>query len=177
MTVSTARDTAIILAAIVAVGGALAGIAARVRQSPVIGEIATGILLGLTLLGVLAGHLTTWLFPVRDRIFQSSLASLGLVLLMLTMGFALDPQPQPACRRQRPALAQSSGAVEGNCCRVILWNQLLSTLAGQRPAVHIPVAPSMRSRSLAFRIIQWPRAADRRCGLDRDVERPAGAFL
>src|ERR1017187_3370457 len=94
MTNAVTTTTAVILvdlAVIIAVGGVLAGIAARWRQPAVIGEIIAGIVLGPTLLGMLPGHLTTRLFPMQDRPFLSVLANVGLVLFMFGVGFEVQP--------------------------------------------------------------------------------------
>lgn len=64
----------------------------RLHMPKVIGEIAGGLLLGPTLLGWLAPHLSTRIFgsfTAEDQIF-SSFSWLGLVMLMFISGFELQ---------------------------------------------------------------------------------------
>lgn len=65
-------------------------LAARLRQPPVIGELVAGIVLGPSLLGVLPGHLTTWLFPPGAQAYLSLIAQVGLLLFMFGVGWELD---------------------------------------------------------------------------------------
>jgi Kef-type K+ transport system membrane component KefB len=105
MTSSATAATAIMLldlAVIVTAGSLLATLASRCGQPSVIGEIVAGILLGPTLLGMLPGHLTERLFPLQDRVYLSTLANLGLVMFMFTVGFELDHRQ---LRRLRSAVA------------------------------------------------------------------------
>jgi Kef-type K+ transport system membrane component KefB len=78
----------------------------RIRQPPVVGEIALGILLGPSLLGLLPGHLTTRLFPLQARPELSSLAQFGLLLFMFTIGWELEMH---AMRRQGKTAAVVGG--------------------------------------------------------------------
>ena len=75
------------LALIILLARLLGGLAKRLGQPPVIGEIAAGILLGPTLWH---GAITAALFPAALRTALSSLASLGLVLFMFLVGYELD---------------------------------------------------------------------------------------
>ncbi|MBM7515762.1 cation:proton antiporter domain-containing protein [Nocardioides nitrophenolicus] len=83
-------DFAVLLAllALIIVVARLAGAAvARIGIPPVVGEIAAGVLLGPSLLGV---QLSQDLFPVDQRGFLDVLARVGLVLFMFVVGLELD---------------------------------------------------------------------------------------
>ncbi|MDS1115935.1 cation:proton antiporter [Gordonia westfalica] len=79
-------DVAVIIAA-ARVGGM---IARAVRQPAVVGEIAAGIALGPSLLGLLPGSPDEWLFPEEVRPLLGGLAQIGLVLFMFIVGLELD---------------------------------------------------------------------------------------
>jgi K+:H+ antiporter len=78
------------IAAILVVGTLLGSLARRLRQPPVIGEIAAGIALGPSLLGLLPGHLTQHLFPLSVRPMLSAIAQLGLLLFMFMIGWEFE---------------------------------------------------------------------------------------
>lgn len=83
-------DIAVVLAllALIIVVARLAGAAvAKVGVPPVVGEIAAGVLLGPSLLGV---ELSGELFPTDQRGFLDVLARVGLVLFMFVVGLELD---------------------------------------------------------------------------------------
>ncbi len=85
-----AIDVAVILGllALVIVVARLAGMAvSKVGIPPVVGEIAAGVLLGPSLLGM---ELSNDLFPVDQRGFLTILAQVGLVLFMFVVGLELD---------------------------------------------------------------------------------------
>ncbi|GIJ27820.1 hypothetical protein Vqi01_29820 [Micromonospora qiuiae] len=86
---ATHQVSALLLAlAAISLLAAMAGAAARrLRQPPVIGEVALGILLGPTLLN---GLVSDTLFPADIRPFLSALAALGVVLFMFTVGAELN---------------------------------------------------------------------------------------
>jgi Kef-type K+ transport system membrane component KefB len=70
----------------------LGALAQRIGQAVVVGEIAAGLALGPSLLGLLPGHLDTLLFPDEVRPYLQSLAGLALVLFMFGVGFEVDIQ-------------------------------------------------------------------------------------
>ncbi|MEU0744275.1 cation:proton antiporter [Streptomyces sp. NPDC006134] len=63
-------------------------IAVRLRQPPVVGEIAAGVLMGPT---VLHGAVGAFLFPVDIRPVLSAVANIGLALFMFGVGLHLRP--------------------------------------------------------------------------------------
>lgn len=83
------------------------GIAAdRLGFAPVVGELLTGLVLGPTVLGVVAPGLASIVVPVPDRL--AALASLGLILLLVLAGTEVDVL---ALRKYvRPTVAVATGA-------------------------------------------------------------------
>lgn len=79
-------DVAVIIVA-ARIGGR---IAQACRQPAVVGEIAAGIALGPSLLGLLPGNPTEALFPTDVRPLLGALAQIGLVLFMFIVGLELD---------------------------------------------------------------------------------------
>jgi Kef-type K+ transport system membrane component KefB len=78
------------MAAVLLVGALLGLAARRIRQPAVIGEIAAGIALGPSVLGLLPGDLPERLFPSDVRPLLSAVSQVGLVLFMFVMGWELE---------------------------------------------------------------------------------------
>jgi Kef-type K+ transport system membrane component KefB len=98
-------DIALVLAA----GALLGRWVRRLRQPAVIGEILAGIALGPSLLGLLPGNPTAWLFPAEARPYLSAVAQIGLALFMFLIGWEFDPA---TLRRHRgTAAAVSIGSI------------------------------------------------------------------
>ncbi|HWE90914.1 MAG TPA: cation:proton antiporter [Pseudonocardiaceae bacterium] len=98
--------TAIMLGgiAIVLVTGVLLGrVAKRFRQPLVIGEIAAGVVLGPSVLGLLPGDLPHLLFPADVRPLLSAVSQVGLVLFMFVVGWEFEK------RLIRPHAALAAG--------------------------------------------------------------------
>lgn len=94
---SLAQDSDLLFATVLAdiaivlvVGAVLGRLVRRLRQPPVIGEIAAGIALGPSLLGLLPGDPTSWLFPVEARPYLAAIAQLGLLVFMFGVGWEFD---------------------------------------------------------------------------------------
>jgi Kef-type K+ transport system membrane component KefB len=76
-----------LLALIIVVAKAVGLLVSMVGIPPVVGEIAAGVLLGPSLLGI---ELSGEIFPVDQRGFLDILARMGLVLFMFVVGLELD---------------------------------------------------------------------------------------
>lgn len=63
----------------------------RIKQPLVIGEIVAGILLGPSLLGLLAPSWSTALFPPATVPYLGVLSQIGLIFFMFLIGLELDP--------------------------------------------------------------------------------------
>lgn len=71
----------------------LMGVACRQIQQPlVIGEIIAGILLGPSLLGLIAPDFKIWLFPVETLPYLNILSQIGLIFFMFLIGLELNPK-------------------------------------------------------------------------------------
>jgi Kef-type K+ transport system membrane component KefB len=69
------------------------GVGCRVLKQPlVIGEIIAGIMLGPSLLGLVAPNLATTLFPAETLPFLNMLSQVGLIFFMFLIGLELDPK-------------------------------------------------------------------------------------
>src|SRR5215208_2604551 len=64
----------------------------RVGQPFVVGEMISGLLLGPSVLGLLAPQLYTILFPAGSLRFLSAVSQLGLLVFMFLMGLELRPE-------------------------------------------------------------------------------------
>ncbi|KWV34014.1 cation:proton antiporter [Micromonospora rifamycinica] len=79
------------IALVLAVGTLVGRWVGRLRQPAVIGEVLAGVALGPSLLGLLPGNPTAWLFPAEARPFLSTVAQVGLALFMFLIGWEFDP--------------------------------------------------------------------------------------
>ncbi|WFB10895.1 cation:proton antiporter [Streptomyces sp. LX-29] len=100
-------DIAIVLLA----GAGVLALARRLRQPPVIGEIAVGIALGPSVLGLLPGDLPQRIFPDEARPLLSAVAQLGLLLFMFLAGWELDGAMLRGRQRAVISMAASAMAV------------------------------------------------------------------
>ncbi|PSB28123.1 cation:proton antiporter [Stenomitos frigidus] len=64
----------------------------RLKQPLVIGEIVAGVMLGPSLLGLLAPSLAAGLFPPETIPFLNVLSQIGLIFFMFLIGLELDPK-------------------------------------------------------------------------------------
>lgn len=74
----------------------------KIRQPRVNGEMFAGILLGPSLLGLVAPHLASYVFPPSTLEFLNALGQMGVVLFMFLAGLEIDPahlkgQARAAC--------------------------------------------------------------------------------
>ncbi|MEO3778250.1 cation:proton antiporter [Micromonospora sp. B11E3] len=94
-------DVAIVLI----VGSLLVMLFRRMKQPPVIGEITAGIVLGPSVVGLLPGDVTGFLFPAELRPHLSMISQVGLLLFMFLVGWELDSK---MLRRRSGAIASVS---------------------------------------------------------------------
>lgn len=70
----------------------MGGLMRLIGQPQVIGEMAAGIILGPSVLGLWHdGQLVNWLFPTHSRDFLDMLAQIGVMFFMFVVGLELDP--------------------------------------------------------------------------------------
>jgi Kef-type K+ transport system membrane component KefB len=81
-------------------------VADRLGFAPVVGELLTGLVLGPSLLGLVAPTVTSIVVPVPDRL--AALASLGLILVLVLAGTEVDIQT--VRRHVRPTIVLATGA-------------------------------------------------------------------
>ncbi|WP_336339669.1 cation:proton antiporter [Haloarcula brevis] len=94
------------LTLVLAVAHTLGIVADRLGFAPVVGELLTGLVLGPSVLGVVAPAVTAIVVPVPDRL--AAIASLGLILLLVLAGTEVDVQT--VSRYARPTIALATGA-------------------------------------------------------------------
>ncbi|MEU4570297.1 cation:proton antiporter [Micromonospora sp. NPDC023956] len=80
------------IAIVLIVGSLLIMLFRRIKQPPVIGEITAGIVLGPSLLGLLPGDVTGFLFPAELRPHLSMISQVGLLLFMFLVGWEFNGQ-------------------------------------------------------------------------------------
>lgn len=105
---STADITTVVLgdiAVILLVSTLLSGLAGRLGQPAVIGQILTGVVLGPTLLGRLPGNVTGRLFPPEALPFLSVLAQVAIVTFMFVVGYELSLRSLRASSRTTLSVA------------------------------------------------------------------------
>ncbi len=77
---------------IIAVSRLVAVLFQRMQQPKVMGEMFAGIMLGPSLLGWMAPHVSSFLFPVSSLGYLNALSQIGVVIYMFLVGLALDPK-------------------------------------------------------------------------------------
>jgi Kef-type K+ transport system membrane component KefB len=93
------------IAIVLTVGSLLVMLFRRIKQPPVIGEITAGIVLGPSILGLLPGDVTGFLFPVELRPHLSMISQVGLLLFMFLVGWEFNAQ---LLKRRSGAIASVS---------------------------------------------------------------------
>jgi Kef-type K+ transport system membrane component KefB len=86
----TAAHVMAAVAAILLTGAALAALARRLGQPAVIGEIAAGLVLGPSLLGLLPGNPSAALFPAEIRPMLGAISQFGLLLFLFLIGWEFN---------------------------------------------------------------------------------------
>jgi Kef-type K+ transport system membrane component KefB len=69
---------------------ALAWVCRKVRQPQVVGEMVAGILLGPSLLGLVAPRVENYIFPEKSLPFLNTVSQVGLVLFLFAVGLEHD---------------------------------------------------------------------------------------
>ncbi len=64
----------------------------KIRQPRVNGEMFAGILLGPSLLGLVAPHISAYVFPKPTLEFLNALGQMGVVIFMFLAGLEIDPE-------------------------------------------------------------------------------------
>jgi len=105
---STATTVIGDIALVIAISTLLGAVLRRVGQPAVIGQMLTGILLGPSLLGRLPGHLTNHLFPPSVLPALTTLAQVGVVVFMFTVGYEIDFGSLRGRGRTVPLIAASA---------------------------------------------------------------------
>lgn len=85
-----AASVVLAIAVIVVVARLVGLLLRRVKQPTVVAEILAGVALGPSLLGLLPGDPTSWLFPLDTRPYLSVIAGLGLIIFMFIVGLELN---------------------------------------------------------------------------------------
>ncbi|MFC5720701.1 cation:proton antiporter [Streptomyces gamaensis] len=108
---SSPADAAVLaaIAVVLVAGVAITPLRARLRQPAVVGEIAVGVLLGPSVLGLLPGDWPGQLFPPGVREHLSVVAQVGIALFMFVAGWELDLTPLRG--RARAVLAVTGASV------------------------------------------------------------------
>ena len=119
------------VALVLLLGFLLGSLARRLRQPAVIGEIAAGIILGPSVLGLLPGDLSHRLFPAEVRIMLSAIAQIGLLLFVFKIGWEFERRLLH--RRRATAAAVSVTSVALPCA---LGAGLALVLYAQHARVH-----------------------------------------
>lgn len=78
------------IAVILLVGAVLGRLVRHLRQPPVVGEIIAGIALGPSLLGLLPGNPSAFIFPAEARPYLSAVAQVGLLVFMFGIGWEFE---------------------------------------------------------------------------------------
>ncbi len=80
------------LAVVLAVCRVVGELFRRVHQPKVVGEMFAGIMLGPSLLGWAAPHVSAYLFPLSSLGFLNALSQVGVVVFMFLVGLGINPR-------------------------------------------------------------------------------------
>ncbi|WP_424890083.1 cation:proton antiporter [Streptomyces sp. XH2] len=125
------------IAVILLIGVVISPLRTRLRQPVVVGEIAAGLLLGPSLLGLLPGDLPGLLFPPQARPHLATVAQVGIALFMFVTGWELDFRPLRGRLRSVLTVTTASLAIP-----FTLAVAVSAALLAQRPAATSPGTPA-----------------------------------
>jgi Kef-type K+ transport system membrane component KefB len=97
------------LVVVIIAARAIGSLFRRFQQPPVVGEILAGVLLGPSLLGRVAPHVSAYLLPHSVAPFLGVLSQVGVILYMFLVGLELDPGLLR--KRGQATIAISSGSI------------------------------------------------------------------
>ena len=80
------------LAVVLAVCRVVGWLFQKIRQPKVVGEMFAGIMLGPSLMGWVAPHLSAYLFPASSLGFLNALSQVGVVVFMFLVGLGINPR-------------------------------------------------------------------------------------
>jgi Kef-type K+ transport system membrane component KefB len=171
-------------ALVMIVAAVLSVLGRRLRQPAVIAEIAAGICLGPSLLGLAPGHLPARLFPTDVRPLLSSMAEVGIVVFMFLVGWDLDVSVMRGRRGLIGTVALSAMALPF-ACGVGLATWLYSghqTVAGHHVGhtaflLFVGVAMSITAFPVLARIIIEHRLGGTEVGVVALASAAAGDLL
>lgn len=154
------------LSLVLVVAHALGIVADRLGFAPVLGELLTGLVLGPSVLGLLAPAVGAFLVPVPAGL--SALASLGLVILLVLAGLEFDLRTVRQHLRPTIALAAGASTVPFILALAVGWYlpaEYLVTPEHRLPfALFLATALSISAVPVAVRVLIDLDAMDKRVG-------------
>lgn len=195
-TLDSAGRFLLVVAVVVGLTHLAGRLAHRIGQPPVVGELATGLLLGPMALGIVAPGLAGWLFPPAVVAATGMTAQLGLVAFMFLMGTELHLASLRGQGRVAASVSLASMAVPFRLPGHLQQQPLLGIEAARLPgrdaeergveAVDVveerPDAAVGAGRALSGRVVEVGRPAFRRhradgvgAGVEQAAQLPQGA--
>lgn len=154
------------LTLVLAAAHTLGTVTDRLGFAPVVGELLTGLVLGPSLLGLVAPNVTSIVVPVPDRL--AALASLGLILLLVLAGTEVNVQTVRHYIRPTIALATGASVVPFLLGFTLGWflpARFLVTPEQRLPfALFLATALSISAVPVAVRVLIDLNAMDRTVG-------------
>jgi Kef-type K+ transport system membrane component KefB len=136
---------------IVATARLVGAVLAYFGQPRVVGEMAAGLLLGPSALGLVAPSVSAALFPPASLGFLNALAQAGLLLFMFLVGLELDPAHLKT--RQRTALVTSHASI---VVPLLLGTTLALVLYGPLAPTGVAFAPFALFMGAAMSVTAFP---------------------